>query len=258
MSKDVKFLGEVSAVGRIHSDTQIDVPVVNASDTISATTLQATADVKINGASVRGAISELSTNKADKATTLEGYGIEDAYTKEETLNLLKEKPDKATTLQGYNIQDAYTKTDTDALHAETKSGAISESKSYTDGIYSTLDNKKADKATTLEGYGITDAYTIQQANSKNAEDVASAVQASKSYTDQRFLELGESGFSAVQSDWNAPEMNEDNSLNYAHIKNKPDCLTTKSIEEASENAILRIVNKIPTWVATPWAEDQEV
>lgn len=147
MSNNVKFLGEVSAVGRIHSDAQIDAPVVNASDTISATTLQATADVKINGASVRDAISELSTNKADKSTTLEGYGIEDAYTKEETLNLLKEKPDKATTLEGYGITDAYTKTEVDSKL-----------------------NEKVNSATTLSGYGITDAYTKEQTYNRTQID----------------------------------------------------------------------------------------
>ena len=68
--------------------------------------------------------------KADKATTLEGYGITNAYTKEgadstfatqdqlqkdvaATNDLLTKKADKATTLEGYGITDAYTKKDVD-------------------------------------------------------------------------------------------------------------------------------------------------
>ncbi len=47
--------------------------------------------------------------KADKGSSLEEYGILDAYTKTETDELLNTKADKATTLHGYGINDAYTK-----------------------------------------------------------------------------------------------------------------------------------------------------
>lgn len=57
------------------------------------------------------------SGKADKATTLAGYGITDAYTKTQTDDKITElttnKADKATTLQGYGITDAYTKTEVD-------------------------------------------------------------------------------------------------------------------------------------------------
>ena len=52
--------------------------------------------------------------KANVATTLSGYGIQDAYTKDETNSLLDGKADKATTIAGYGITDAYTKTEVDA------------------------------------------------------------------------------------------------------------------------------------------------
>lgn len=59
------------------------------------------------------------TSKADKATTLAGYGITDAYTKNEIDGKgflvdsdIENKADKATTLAGYGIADAYTKTET--------------------------------------------------------------------------------------------------------------------------------------------------
>ena len=57
------------------------------------------------------------SGKADKATTLAGYGITDAYTKTETDSAIDakivNKADKATTLAGYGITDAYTKTELD-------------------------------------------------------------------------------------------------------------------------------------------------
>lgn len=62
-------------------------------------------------------ISNLQSGKADKATTLAGYGIADAYTKAEADAGVATKADKATTLAGYNIGDAYTKTQTDSLLA---------------------------------------------------------------------------------------------------------------------------------------------
>ena len=67
-------------------------------------------------------------NKADKATTLAGYGITNAYTKDEV----------------------YTKTEVDDKGFLVASDIVN----------------KADKATTLAGYGITDAFTKDEINSK--------------------------------------------------------------------------------------------
>ena len=67
------------------------------------------------------AIEGLETDKADKATTLAGYGITDAYTKDEVYTKsevdteLETKADKATTLAGYGITDAYTKDEVNGL-----------------------------------------------------------------------------------------------------------------------------------------------
>ena len=52
-----------------------------------------------------------------KATTLAGYGILDAYTKTEADWLLSKKANNAITLAGYGIGDAYTKAVVDALLA---------------------------------------------------------------------------------------------------------------------------------------------
>ena len=96
---------------------------------------------------IQGDVTTLKTvvdEKADKATTLSGYGITDAYTKTETNALLAEKADKETT---------YTKTEVDAMIPETVDAYTkTETDSFLEG--------KADKATTLSGYGIADGVTL--------------------------------------------------------------------------------------------------
>lgn len=90
---------------------------------------------------------------AVKSTTLAGYGIADAYTKNQADFLLSGKANWGITLAAYGIGDAYTKTATDGLLAG-----------------------KANNATTLGGYGITDAYT------KTAADGLLATKANKATT----------------------------------------------------------------------------
>ena len=89
-------------------------------------------------------------DKANKATTLGGYGISDAYTKNQTDSAIStatsNKADKATTLGGYGITNAYTTGQVDSAISNAVSG-------------------KADRANTLAGYGITNAYTIGQVDS---------------------------------------------------------------------------------------------
>jgi len=85
-------------------------------------------------------IATLTSGKADKSTTLAGYGITDAYTKGEIDTTLgsyatTEAMNTALDLKA-NANDVYTKTATNDLLAT-----------------------KANAATTLAGYGITDAYT---------------------------------------------------------------------------------------------------
>ena len=79
-------------------------------------------------------------NKADKATTLAGYGIADAYTKTEVDNKVNAKADSA---------NVYTKTET-----------------YTQTEVDSKLNLKANSATTLSGYGITNAYTKSEVDGK--------------------------------------------------------------------------------------------
>lgn len=88
---------------------------------------------------LRQAAQQLVKDLAIKATTLEGYGILDAYTKARTDLLLSGKANNAISLGGYGIIDAYTKTEI--------------------GQFLSV---KAAAADTLAGYGILDAYTKAQ------------------------------------------------------------------------------------------------
>ena len=97
------------------------------------------------------------------------------FTKQETENKLEGKADKSTTLAGYGIEDAYTKTAAD----DAISKAI-ENKADKDSVYTKQETEtklegKSDKATTLAGYGIEDAYTktaMDDAISKAIENKA--------------------------------------------------------------------------------------
>ncbi|MBA6099423.1 phage tail protein [Pseudomonas juntendi] len=88
---------------------------------------------------LRQAAQKLVKDFAITATTLAGYGILDAYTKNQTDYLLSGKANNAITLGGYGIGDAYTKDQVNQFLA-----------------------MKAAVASTLEGYGIGDAYTKSQ------------------------------------------------------------------------------------------------
>ena len=121
-------------------------------------------------------------NKADKATTLEGYGIRDAYTKTATDNAIadavKNKADKSDTLEGYGIRDAYTKTQVDAKETSlaNRIGTIAE-----DGLIIKADKNIAENLTLMDKAlqdqtGIAKDVLDQKANTdasnvgKNAKD----------------------------------------------------------------------------------------
>ena len=114
--------------------------------------------------------------KADKETTLAGYGITDAYTKvtsDGKYALKTELANKADTsaLANYTTTEVLNgllddKADTSALanYATTESLSQYALKSE---LTSSLE-AKADKSTTLNGYGITDAYTQTEIDGKLA------------------------------------------------------------------------------------------
>lgn len=150
--------------------------------------------------------------KANKADTLAGYGIRDAYTIEainqmmnrkqnkltpgtniqivgdvisttfhdvygsdEVDELLSHKADWGTTLSDYRIDNAYTKDEVTSLlnykQNSNDDALLTTSKTVVGSINELLQlaNMKANLATTLAGYGIQDAYTKDEVNTKIAE-----------------------------------------------------------------------------------------
>ena len=104
-------LGAKANSADVYNKTEIDGKVE---------TINANINKKANSADVY-TTTQMDTKlggKADKATTLSGYGIVDAYTKNEADALINAKASKSTSLQGYGITDAYTKTATNELLAE--------------------------------------------------------------------------------------------------------------------------------------------
>lgn len=97
-----------------------------------------------------------------------------------TTNDLANKANKSTTLSGYGITDAYTKTESDTKYATSAQGLKADSaiqpedlsdyltKNEANSTYATITSldSKANKSTTLSGYGIEDAYTKSEIDSK--------------------------------------------------------------------------------------------
>lgn len=84
-----------------NGETQSEVEV--------ATSITGNADKVASDKAVKDYVDDVADDKADKSTTLSGYGITNAYTKTETDTLLNNKADKSTT---------YTKTEVDTALAK--------------------------------------------------------------------------------------------------------------------------------------------
>lgn len=117
-------------------------------------------------------VNEELAKKADKATTLAGYGITDAYTKEEVNAELLLKASQ----QDHNALVDVVNNKANAADVYSKGEA---------------DEKFAEKASTLAGYGITDAYTskqvddlIAQLSGDNSESAASVLAQLNTYKNE--------------------------------------------------------------------------
>lgn len=115
------------------------------------------------------------------ACDLSGY-----YTSTQVDNLLNGKADKATTLAGYGIADAYTKTEVDNKLVGKADASSVYTKEDANKTFETIANVealevvvngKANAATTLAGYGITDAYTKTAVDGLVASAEANAIAA---------------------------------------------------------------------------------
>lgn len=108
-------------------------------------------------------LSQKLETKAEKADTLLGYGIRDAYTKDVTDRFIATKQnivDDSLLTEDKTIAGAINETLNRQNQLVTKSQYIADMKKKVDaGFVEQKLASKADKSTTLSGYGIEDAYT---------------------------------------------------------------------------------------------------
>ena len=124
-------------------------------------------------------VSSTYLSKTDASST---YATQDSLSGYATVSSVNGKADKSTTLAGYGITNAYTKTESDGKYALKTELAdkvdVSALNDYAttetllqyalkSEVTSSL-SSKADKSTTLAGYGITNAYTKTESDEKYA------------------------------------------------------------------------------------------
>ena len=162
--------GEVSSL----IDTKISALVDSAPEELN--TLKELATAIQGNQSTITAINNAITSKADKATTYTKTEVDtelakkanttDVFTKSETYSQsaidtsLSLKADKATTLQGYGITDAVSNTDSRLSDARRASDVYEWAKAASKPTYSF--SEITNTPTTVSGYGISDVYTKTQ------------------------------------------------------------------------------------------------
>ena len=156
------------------STTAVEVYTKDAANNKFATSDQLQADVAATNAEVakkanQADLDETNTNLAKKANQADLDETNTNLAKkanqvdlEATNANLAKKADKATTLEGYGITDAYTRDE-----ADVKFATVDQLQADVSATNEEL-AKKADKATTLAGYGITDAYTKAEVDTADA------------------------------------------------------------------------------------------
>ena len=155
-----------------YDDTDIKASIAtkaNSADVYTKTAMDTELGKKADKTTVE-ALTTTVDGKANKATTISGYGIEDAYTKTEVdakvSSVYKYKGsvanESALPTEGQVVGDVYNLEDTGMNVAWTgegwdKLGSVVDLTPYL--TKEDAGRTYAAKATTLEGYGITDAYT---------------------------------------------------------------------------------------------------
>lgn len=163
----------------------------------------------------------VSVNAADAAVASKGYvdavvktkaNTTDVYTKSEANELLEQKAPKATTLAGYGITDAYTKEEVDETfetieNVKTKVQAVIDSLGSSGGeggegatgLQGTVLKNQQDivdlqSTTTQQGNKITALETLTSETGQIAQNISQALTDANAYTDQKVGALtGENG-----------------------------------------------------------------
>lgn len=162
-----------------YNDTEIKADIAkkaNAADVYTQTQVNTELGKKADKTTVESLTTTVD-GKANKATTISGYGIEDAYTKTEVdakvSSVYKYKGsvanESALPTEGQVVGDVYNLEDTGMNVAWTGEGWDNLGSVIDLTPYLTKDDAGktyAAKATTLEGYGITDAYTKSEVDTE--------------------------------------------------------------------------------------------
>lgn len=163
----------------------------------------------------------VSVNAADAAVASKGYvdavvktkaNTADVYTKGEADELLEQKADKATTLAGYGITDAYTKEEVNdtfekIVNVDKKIEDLSklfdvstgEDGEQTSGLLTTVSGhatriSNLETTTSEQGEKITALETLTGTNGQIAQNISQALTDAKAYTDEKVSALtGENG-----------------------------------------------------------------
>lgn len=187
-------------------------------------------------------VNEELAKKADKATTLAGYGITDAYTKEEVNAELLLKASQ----QDHNAL-------VDVVNSKANAADV-----YTKGE---ADEKFAEKASTLAGYGITDAYTskqvddlIAQLSGDNSESAASVLAQLNTYKNENDARVGnvEDRVKALE------EADDDNIIETVKVAGTALTVTDKAVDVPAATAEAYGVVKLSTEVGVNDAGALEV
>lgn len=147
-----------------------------------------------------------------KANSADVYTKTDVYTKSEADNLLSGKADKATTLAGYGITDAYTKEQVDEtfetiVNVDKKIEDLSklfdvstgDNGQQTSGLLTTVSQNTTrisnlETTTTQQGNKITALETLTGETGQIAQNITKALEDAKDYTDEKVGALtGENG-----------------------------------------------------------------
>lgn len=165
---------DVTALGEYAKTVDVNTELAKKADAANVYT-KTEADTKLADYAKTADVNTALAGKADKATTLAGYGINDAYTKGEVDNALNNKADKATTLAGYGITDAYTKAEvnTAVANAVTTAGNNVDTKLANYAKTTDVYNKaEVDGKITAEANARTAAITAAIAQERNDRDAA--------------------------------------------------------------------------------------
>ena len=216
------------------------------SDAIAPLAIKAEVEQAIGLKADTSVVEELSKNLGEHKIASEqaiSLKADKTYVDEE----LAKKANNSTTLSGYGITDAYTKTEVDnAITLKASQEALNDlalivnDKAKAADVYSQTEanEKFAEKATTLEGYGITDAYTKAEAN--------------KAIEDALRLATGGESASDVLLALNNYKTENDERVGNAEVRIKAledagaDDNTIEAIKVAGSNENLAIVDKTVT------------